>query len=220
MATDSETSGGVQELITRIRDDGVKAASEEADRVLADAKRRAEKIVSVAKAEAEALRKKTREDVAAEKAAAEGALKLAARDTRLQLEQAVLGSFEGWVRRLVTNFVADPENTRALILVLAGRAVEEFVKDGDRRILANEILLADPDENPELMDRARGAVLGISGDMLRDGVELVPSSEVDAGAKVQLVGERLELDLTPETISRLLLRHMLPRFRGILEDQE
>ena len=106
---------------------------------------------------------------------------------------------------------------RALALVLAGQAVEEFVKDKEIQILVSDILFKDADESPELRDRARQAVLGITGEMLREGVELIPSSEVEGGARVRLVGENLEVDLTDETVHKVLMKHLLPRFRGLLE---
>ena len=47
--------------------------------------------------------------------------------------------------------------------------------------------------------------------------EIIPSSEVSGGARVRVVGDNLEFDLTDEAISKLLLKHLLPRYRGILE---
>jgi len=71
------------------------------------------------------------------------------------------------------------------------------------------------------VDRAiRATVLGISGNMLREGVELIPSSSVPGGARVKLVGEDLEIDMTDDAISRLLLKHLLPRYKSILEGAE
>ena len=46
---------------------------------------------------------------------------------------------------------------------------------------------------------------------------IIPSSEVEGGARVRVVGEDLEIDLTNEAISKLLLKHLLPRYRAILE---
>jgi len=60
-------------------------------------------------------------------------------------------------------------------------------------------------------------VLGISQRMLREGVEIIPSSEVSGGARVRVVGEDLEFDLTDEALSKLLMKHLLPRYRSILE---
>ena len=56
--------------------------------------------------------------------------------------------------------------------------------------------------------------------MLREGIEIIPTSEVAGGVRVRLVGEDLEIDLTSEAVSSMLLKHLLPRYRGILGGSE
>ena len=86
--------------------------------------------------------------------------------------------------------------------------------------LAQAAIAGREDENPELEQRVKDGVLGISGEMLREGIEIIPDSAVDGGARVRVVGENLEIDLTTEAISSLLLKHLLPRYRAILDGSE
>ncbi|MDJ0848950.1 MAG: hypothetical protein QNK04_11270 [Myxococcota bacterium] len=211
------TSAGVQDLISRIRDEGVQSGRTEADKIVAEAQSQAARLVEDARSEIEEMRKKARAEIDTEKAAALEALKLAARDTGLQLEGEVVAAFENTVKRLVAPATRDPEFVRALLLVLAGRAVEEFVKDQELRVFVSDVLFKEAGESAEVDERAKQAVLGYTGEMLREGVEIVPSSEVEGGARVRLVGDALEIDLTDETVHKVLLRHLLPRFRRILE---
>jgi V/A-type H+-transporting ATPase subunit E len=220
MAEETQTSSGVQDLIARIRDDGVQAGRHEAEQILADAQRRAARMIEDARIEAEEMRQKARAEIQTEETAALEALRLAARDTSLRLEAEVVSAFESCVKRLVSPVAHDGSVIRALALVLAGHAVEEFVKDKEIQILVSDLLFKEADESPELQDRARQAVLGITGEMLREGVELIPSSQVEGGARVRLVGENLEIDLTDDAIHRVLMKHLLPRFRRILEGSE
>ena len=220
MAEAEQTSSGVQELIARIRDDGVQAGRQEAEQLLADAQRQAARLLEDARAEVEQMRQKARAEIQTEETAALEALKLAARDTGLRLEAEVVSAFESCVKRLVSPVAHDGAVIRALALVLAGHAVEEFVKDKEIQILVSDLLFKEADESPELQDRARQAVLGITGEMLREGVELIASSEVEGGARVRLVGENLEIDLTADAIHRVLMKYLLPRFRRILEGSE
>ena len=90
MAETTQTSSGVQELIDRIRDQGVQAAQEKADRLVRDARQQAHEIVSQAKGEAEAAHAKARTETEAYRQASLDALRLAARDTVLDLEARVL----------------------------------------------------------------------------------------------------------------------------------
>ena len=148
------------------------------------------------------------------------ALKMAARDAELKLEAAVLAGFQRHVKRLVAPVTHDGSFMRALVLVLAGQAVEEHLKDKRLQILVSDLLAGKDRENEELDQFVREGVLGISGDMLREGLEIIPSSEVSGGVRVRVVGEDLEIDLTDEAVAELLLKHLLPRYRNILEGAE
>ena len=106
------------------------------------------------------------------------------------------------------------------MLVLAGQAAGEHLKDKPLQILVSDMLAGKDRENPELDEAMRRGVLGISGDLLREGIEIIPSSEVSGGARVRVVGEDLEIDLTDEAVHALLLKHLLPRYRNILEGAE
>lgn len=215
-----QKSAGVQDLISRIRDEGVESGKQEAGRLVSEAQLQATRLVEDARTEVEELRKKARAEIENEKNAALAALKLAARDTSLQLEADIVSAFEGYVKRLVSPALRDPELIQALVLVLAGHAVEKFVKDQEIRVFVSDVLFKEAGESSELDERAKQAVLGITGEILREGIELIPSSEVAGGARVQLVDENLEVDLTDETVHKVLLKHLLPRFRAILEGAE
>ena len=215
MEEQSPQASGVQELITRIRDDGVRAGEGKAEEIIAEARREAGRILAEARAEVEETRRKASEVIESNRSAALEALRLAARDTGLQLESAVLASFEEHVKRLVAPVTFDGTFITALILRLAGQATETYPADQELEILVSDLLTGE--DNEELDQRARESVLGISSNMLREGVEIIPSSEVEGGARVRVVGEDLEIDLTNEAISKLLLKHLLPRYRAILE---
>jgi V/A-type H+-transporting ATPase subunit E len=215
-----QKSAGVQDLISRIRDEGVESGKQEAGRLVSEAQLQATRLVEDARTEVEELRKKAHAEIANEKNASLAALKLAARDMSLQLEADIVSAFEGYVKRLVSPALRDPELIQALVLVLAGHAVEKFVKDQEIRVFVSDVLFKEAGESSELDERAKQAVLGITGEILREGIELIPSSDVAGGARVQLVDENLEVDLTDETVHKVLLKHLLPRFRAILEGAE
>ena len=218
MAEASSSSSGVQELISRIRDEGVQAGQAEADQILKDAKAQAARIISEAKAEAAATREKATAEIESEKTAALEGLRLAARDTTLELRSSIISGFERYVKRLVSAQTADEEVVKCIVLVLAGHAVEEFIKDKDLLVRVSDSLFEGGDRSDP--KRARHTVLEITSEMLREGIELVPASDVHGGARVQVIGEDLEIDLSDEAVSALILRNLLPRFRAILEGLE
>jgi len=209
-------SSGVKELIDRIRDEGVQAARQEADRIISEAKAQAARIVSEAKTEAAALKKEAETATQREQMAAIEALRIAARDTGLELRAAVMAAFEEHVRRLVTDVTSDGSVLRDMILVLAGRAAEDLIRNKDAAILVPRHL-AD-EASPELEEFLRQTAVSLSADVLRKGIELIPSSEIQGGARVRLVGDDLETDLSDEALSEMMLKLLLPRYRKILAE--
>jgi V/A-type H+-transporting ATPase subunit E len=213
------TESSVQALIDRIRDQGVQSANLEAARILAEAEAKASQLLADAQKQVEQLRAKATADIEAEQAAAQEALKLSARDTVTRLKNLVSTAFETFVRRLVTTATQDRELMKNLVLVLAGHSADEFIKDKQIQILLSDALLTGQSD-PKLRELGKQTILSLSSDMLREGVELIPSSSVEGGAKVRLVGEQLEIDLTDKAITKLLAGQLLPRFHALLTAAE
>jgi V/A-type H+/Na+-transporting ATPase subunit E len=219
MPESTKTSSGVQELIDRIRDQGVQAAQAEADGLLSQARQKATDIVAQAKAESEALHEKARAEIEAYRLASTDALRLAARDTVLDLKARVIARFEEFVKRLVISATRDKELVRSLVLVLAGHAADEFIKDKEIEVRLSDSLLKGQ-TGPVFEKEGKLAILGLSSDMLREGVELASDSDIEGGARVRLVKDKLEIDLSDRAISRMISQRMLPRFKAILEGSE
>ncbi|MCI0667870.1 MAG: hypothetical protein L0Y43_07430, partial [Methylococcaceae bacterium] len=174
MTVSANTPRGVQELIDRIRDQGVAAARESADRILQDAQGKAAKLLSDARDDAARMRETAEREIEAYRSAANEALKLSARDTVLQLKSRIASAFESFVQRLVTTATRDEEFIRSLVLVLAGHSVDEFVKDKEIQILLSEAILTGRSDE-RLRAVGKQAILSLSSDMLREGIELLGS---------------------------------------------
>lgn len=215
----NKTDSGVQNLVDRIRDQGILAANEKANKIVRDAEAKSAKLLSDAKVEVEKLRETARLEIEADHAAALEALKLSARDAMLQLKAKVSSEFEVFVQRLVTSATRDEQFIKAIVLVLAGHVQEELIGDKDIQILISELILTGK-ANEELGERGKQTILSLSSEMLREGVELIPSSDIQGGANVRLVKDKLEIDLSDKAIASLLYQRMMPRFQAILEGYE
>ncbi len=225
MAETTNAASGVQELISRLRDEGVKAGRDKSDQIVQEAQEQADRIVAEAKAEAEALLSKVRSDIERDKAAAIESLRVAVRDTELKMEAEIKADFAAHVKRLVSVEMSDKEFLRQVILAIAGTAAGDKTGEGKPiDIMLPQELFESDEKGTDLTekgeDRLRRLVLGISGDMLREGIDLKPSEDIRGGIRVRLVGEDLEIDLSDEAISDLLLQNLLPRYRNIVEGME
>jgi V/A-type H+/Na+-transporting ATPase subunit E len=219
MTETTKTTSGVQELIDRIRTTGVQAAEEEADRLLRHARQQATETIAQAKAEADAMQEKARTEIEAYRLASTEALRLAVRDTVLDLKARVMARFEEFVKRLVISATRDKELVRSIVLVLAGHAAEEFIKDKEIEVRISNSLL-EGFTGPVFKDEGKLAILGLSSDMLREGLELMSDSDIEGGARVRLVQDKLEIDLSDRAVARMISERMLPRFKAILEGAE
>jgi V/A-type H+-transporting ATPase subunit E len=214
MAETAKNSSGVQELIDKIRQRGVQAAQEEAERLLRDARKQAAEILAQAKTEAETAQAQARAEIDAHRTASLDALQLAARDTVLDLKQRVMSRFEEFLKRLVVSATQDKELIRNIVLVLAGHAAEEFVRDKEIEVRISRSLL---EGETGLKEEGKRAMLGLSSDMLREGLTLAADDEIEGGARVRLVADKLEIDLSDRAVARLISQRLLPRFKAILE---
>ena len=115
MTDEAKISSGVQGLINRLRDDGVKAGREKADQVLREAREQAAQIVARAKAETTEMLNKARSEIETEKAAAKESLRVAIRDTELKMEAELKANFSAGVKRLVSVEMRDKEFLRQVI---------------------------------------------------------------------------------------------------------
>ena len=56
-----------------------------------------------------------------------------------------------------------------------------------------------------------------AGRMLREGVVLLPADDGAQGIRLQLVERGVSIDLTDRAVAAVLLAHLQPRFRALLE---
>ncbi len=123
------------------------------------------------------------------------------------------------MKRLVVSATRDKEIVRSLVLILAGNAASEFIKDKEIEVRISEALL-NGETGPVFKEDGKLAILGLASDMLREGLQLASDSEVEGGVRVRLIEDQLEIDLSDRAISRMIAQRILPRFKSILEGAE
>ncbi|MDJ0940263.1 MAG: hypothetical protein QNJ00_10920 [Woeseiaceae bacterium] len=212
---------GVEELIDRLRDEGVSRGREEAERIVADAESRARWLVSQAQDESTELVDKARAEAKALTRSAEDALQVAARDMLLSLRERLSHRFAGEVRRLVRDQMREPDMLRRLILAVAARQGELLGEDKDVELLLPREVLEVGEMSNDPGELAEGeltaVVLGLTDDMLRDGIALKVAEGDQEGIRARLVDDEIEVEVTADAVASLLLEHLQPRFRALLE---
>lgn len=217
------TSSGVESLIERLREQGVSAGQERAENIVLDAQKRSEWIIEEAELEAQQLIVEAKKQSDALRMSGEDALKLATRDALLKLRDTLLGSFSKEVKRVVGQKMEQDAFLERLILQLASKVREQLDLDSQENIsifLPNSPVGVDElKNNPEEMKvgTLTHYTASIAADMLRKGVSIQVSEDIAKGLSVRLEADDMVIDFTDEMISALLLEHLQPRFRTLLQ---
>lgn len=218
-------SHGIEDLIDRLKSEGVTAGKNQADEIIKQAKDKAEQIINDARHEAKLYLEVAHNKIKSEQQAAENALQLAARNMRLELRQNFINRFTNEVKRLVGKELSNETTIRQLILLLTtdtAEALQAFKNEHIEIQLPTQTLdFEHIRKNPRLLDGdvLKLLVQGVTSEMLKDGVELKVRTDSNdfVGIKIRIVNNGIEMDLTDEAITTLLLKHIQPRFRALLE---
>ncbi len=221
MAQDRTISHGVDALIDKLRNDGVAAGQAEAEKLRDDAKAEAARILADARHQADDYLKKARTEADNYRAAGEEALNTAMRDAVLTMKAGLTDRFRGDVERLVTKDMADPELLKQMILEVVGRAAAGANLEGRVQVILPAKVATQEDIKQNADDIQSGKltkyVLGLTAKMLRENVELHASDDTQTGIRVRAEDQGVVLDLTDKAVASLLMQHLQPRFRAVLE---
>ncbi|MBL4838579.1 MAG: hypothetical protein JKY34_13470 [Kordiimonadaceae bacterium] len=224
-ASSNETaiSSGVDALITKLQQEGVAAGRSEAERIVDSAKIEAKLTLEKAKAASDLQVQTARKEAHSYRLAGEEALKTAMRDTILEMKTKLVDRFGMDLSRLVSKNLLDEEVLKKMILELVGRVGDETsVADENSlcMVLPSKVFgLEDLRKNPDELTKGplTEFMLALTGEILREGIEFTSSDMVSAGILVKLEDGDVSLDFTDSAIASLLMEHLQPRFRAILE---
>ena len=221
MGQNGTISHGVDELIERLRSEGVTAGQADGEKLRTEAKSEAAQILSDAKREADEYQKKARTEVDNYRSAGEEALNTAMRDAVLTMKAGLTDRFAEDVQRLVTKELADPKLLKQMILEVVGRAADEAKLEGKVQVILPAKVATQEDIKQNADDIQSGKltkyVLGLTAKMLRENVELHAADDNQGGIRVRAEDEGVVLDLSDKAVAALLMEHLQPRFRAILE---
>jgi V/A-type H+-transporting ATPase subunit E len=214
---------GVNRLVSRLREDGIEQGREEARKIIEQAEREAQEIREEARKDADAMLADAERETARLRQAAEDSVRVAVRDALLSVKEQLGQSFANMLRTEVAQELDDDQVLQDLIVAVAGEATES-ARIGKKEKLTiglpdRPAALEDLRRNPESAKEGTLAwfVAKRAAKMLREGVDLQFRSDRRAGIRVRADERGVELALTDEDIADLLLTHLQPRFRALVE---
>ncbi|MAD44466.1 MAG: hypothetical protein CMI02_04355 [Oceanospirillaceae bacterium] len=220
-------SSGIDALVARLHDDGVKAGQDEASRLVEAARRDAVRIRQQAEKDAAELLDNARRQTETERRAAEEALQVAFRDMVLDMKNQLLLRLSEIFQQRVRETIAEPEILGHMVVEAAGRLAGRQAGDmqGKTRVLLPEELLGISEirDNPEKATQGPLAELAfkLRDELLEAGIELMPgrlkNGDQQSALRIVLNDGQMALDIDADTVSQLLMSYLQPRFQAILE---
>lgn len=180
----------IQDLVSSIRKEGVDAANAEAETILAEAKAKADAIVAKAKADAKSEKESAEKEINILRESAAVSAEQAKRDAVLAFKDAVQNEFEKILSANVSKALSGDALGKLINAVLAGEDASKYsvevseVSDGIKSELATKI---------------------------KEGLEIKPSKQVQAGFKLAAKDGSGYFDCTDEEIKQMLM----PYFRNL-----
>ncbi len=210
-------SVGVQELIEKLRTQGVNSGRDQADKIINDAEAKAAALIADAEKRADAIVGKAREEAGFITKAGKEALQMAERNAVLELKDFLLGKFSDQLRAVVSDSMSQEDLLEQMILEVASNNNLRGEKNLEVVLPKKVIGVDELRESPELMKE--GGLLDFAqkraSKMLEDGVSF--SVGAKDGIGFRLKDKDVEVELTEEAVATVLLKHLQPRFRALLE---
>ncbi|RKY49000.1 MAG: hypothetical protein DRP86_05860 [Candidatus Neomarinimicrobiota bacterium] len=194
----------LENLIKKIKDEGVGAAEKKAAEILENARKESEKILKNAEKEGEKIREEAKKDAEKTKANAETSIQQAARDTLLSLKEEIRRLFDRLVKQKIDENL-DENLLRDLIVKL----VETWAKGEEVRVLAGKV---DVDKLTSLVMKKLKAEA-------KEGVEIKLDKRISHGFRFGLKGSDLSYDFTDEALMEAFGFFLSPKLADLLQEK-
>jgi V/A-type H+-transporting ATPase subunit E len=194
----------VQELIDKIKKDGIETASGEAARLTREAEAEAKRIVEAANKEAEAIIARGRADAERSEKAGVAALEQASRNLVL--------AFKGEIQSLLDKIIARTVSASYGEETLKA-ALPELIKTWAARG-SDSIALILPEAE---LNKLRGFFDGRLAEELKKGLELKSDRNLGAGFRIANRDGSAYYDFSADSVAELLSAYLNPRLGEILK---
>ncbi len=195
----------LQELVDKIKKDGVDAASAEAEKIIKEANDKAKAIVADAQGQADTLIRNGKEEAEREKKAAEDSIKQAARNLLISFREGIEAQLSAVIRAETDKAIDASVLQAALPDMLKAWAEEKG--DGGLEVL----LPADKLSGVQsfLLSELKGKVAG--------GIEISAGEGIEGGFRIAEKDGSAYYDFSAEAVADLFSSYLAPKVAGIMK---
>ncbi len=198
----------LQELIERIKKNGVEVAENEASAIIASANAEADKIIAEAKEKAEKLLRDAKEQNERFLLVSEEALRQAGRNLLISFRESVTKELEAIAGDKV-NEVYSSKNLGDIII----KVVEAWSKAPD----VDDITVLLNSKDTEALE---ASLLAAFKKHLQGGVTLKANDNFDGGFRIAVNGGSVYYDYSAEAVTEMMSAYLNPRVSALLKEAE
>ena len=189
----------LQELVDKIKKDGVAAADEKAAEIIKAAEEKAKNIIEKAEAEAQESIKKAEAEALRFQKAAESSIDQAGRNTLISFRQGLLNELNAIIKaETVKNYDS------AVLKNLIPEAVKGWVKTGNTENLS--VILADKD-----LKELESSLSAALKEHVSKGLELKADSKIAGGFRIGTKDGAAYYDFSAEAVADLFSSYLSPK---------
>ena len=194
----------LQELIDKIKAEGVRTAEAEAHAIRSEAQKRADEIIAQAHKSSSEILANAKAEAGRFEQTAQEAVRQAARNTILSLRGKITEIFRALIER---------ETEKVLTGKVLEEAIVTLIKGWNRQQVADlEVLLP-----PEELKRLEGALRSSLAEELKKGVEIKPLAGLKAGFRVGMKDGSAYYNFTSEGIAEILGEYVNPSLGELIQ---
>jgi len=183
----------VQELIDKIKSEGVEAARQETERIVQEARNKAQHILAEAKQKAERMTAEASQDIKKLKESTEMSLKQSSRDTVLSLRARL----EEILKKIVYQEVADALKPDQLAEILE-RVMEKALHQ-KAEVASIEVAL-----NAKDLEQLKKSFIAKLQKKIKEPINFKASDDIASGFTISFDGGKSSFDFTDESLAKYL----------------
>ncbi|MGF1679909.1 hypothetical protein [Photobacterium minamisatsumaniensis] len=212
-------SAGIQQLVETLRQQGVDAGKTSAEHIIAEAREEASTLVAEARDKAGSILGNARKEADFITIAGQQAFDMAKRNAVLELKTFLQDEFSKQIQATVGKELTDETLLKQMIIEVAGRNAIESEEAVDVVLPSKVVGVDELRSNPEEMTEGSLMYFAVAqaAEMLREGVSFSVDADNTNALVFRLKDKDIEIELSEETVTQMMLNHLQPRFRALLE---
>ena len=195
----------LQELIDKIKKDGVTAAEKEAAKIIADANKKAESIIKDAEVKAEQIKKDAKAETNRMQKASDEAIVQAGRNMLLSFKDSLVQELDGLIQA---------ETAKSLSKDTLEKLVPETVKAWAKNSDASELSVLLSEKDLKALQSSLTSALKAE---IKKGLEIKPDKTLTAGFRIGVKNGAAFYDYSAESLAEMFAAYLNPKVAGLMK---